>query len=115
MFETKTAKRLHVLRAHILHSEGLLARFKSIITEVKSETKDNIVINECKKLLLECDRFEFQRRMHEERAKHIIDIVRFLVNFIKRTKLIDSQMYNHSADRAAEASVRDSRDMMQVS
>ncbi|KAF4608060.1 hypothetical protein EYR40_000403 [Pleurotus pulmonarius] len=57
VFETKTAKRLHILRAHILHSEGLLTRFRLII----------------------------------------------------------NGMYNHSAERAAEASVRDSRDMMQVS
>ncbi|KAF4603240.1 hypothetical protein EYR38_003652 [Pleurotus pulmonarius] len=87
VFETKTAKRLHVLRAHILHSEGLLERFKLIINGVQSGTQDEIVKKECKKLLLECNRLELQRRMHEERAKHIIDI-----------------MYNHSAERAAEAS-----------
>ncbi|KAL4259583.1 hypothetical protein AB1N83_009465 [Pleurotus pulmonarius] len=98
VFQSQTAQRLHVLRAHILHSEGLLIRFRSIITAIKMDTQDRIVIDECEKLLLERDRFEFQRSMHEERAKHIIDI-----------------MYSHSADRAAEASVRDSRDMMQVS
>ncbi|KAF9488541.1 hypothetical protein BDN71DRAFT_1512968 [Pleurotus eryngii] len=98
VFKSQTAQRLHVLRAHILHSEGLLMRFREILTAIKTNIKDTIVIAECEKLLQECQRLEFQRKMHEERAKHIIDI-----------------MYSHSADRAAEASVRDSRDMMQVS
>ncbi|KDQ32878.1 hypothetical protein PLEOSDRAFT_1098866 [Pleurotus ostreatus PC15] len=98
VFKSQIAQRLHVLRAHILHSEGLLMRFREILTAINTNTKDAIVMAECEKLLKECQRFEFQRKMHEERAKHIIDI-----------------MYSHSADRAAEASVRDSRDMMQVS
>lgn len=50
-------------------------RFKKVLTAIKAKTKDAIVIDECEKLLEECQRFEFQRRMHEERAKHIIDIV----------------------------------------
>lgn len=74
-FGNEMAQRLHVLRAHILHSEGLLIRFKSILTAIKTKTKDTIVIDECEKLFAECERLEFQRRMHEERAKHIIDIV----------------------------------------
>lgn len=52
-------------------------RFKSILTEIQAGTEDQIVINECKKLLVECDRFDSRRKTNEERAKYIIDIVFF--------------------------------------
>ncbi|KAL4264271.1 hypothetical protein AB1N83_005725 [Pleurotus pulmonarius] len=98
VFDTQTAQQLRALRTHLLYCEVLLKRFRDTLAIIRRTSQDKIVGNEFWKLLVEIERLEAERGMHEGRAKHVIDSI-----------------YSQSAVIAAGASIRDSRDMKQVS
>jgi hypothetical protein len=87
----KLATELHIIRAHLLHYDGLLDDFqKSVVfirdtnnptlnclahTAVEQEYAKALLLTECSTLLSEIARLERSRDMQNQRLKNVMNLV----------------------------------------
>ncbi|KAF9260451.1 hypothetical protein L218DRAFT_962611 [Marasmius fiardii PR-910] len=111
-------RRLHVIRAHLLHYSSLLEDFRKAVVFIlgtanpamDAEPEDirqfsrRLLERECNLLLNEIDRLEMGRRMQDKRLKNVMHLVFSSVNIRDSRRMKD----------LTEAAVRDSAAMKQI-